>query len=426
MFKEMNKMDLSRVVHIDCSLARRVLGPISLFLFGLQSVCAQASFWQEVGRPDTNPIWTIAISGTGELYAATGSETGEAGGIHKSTDQGMTWSISDSGLSHGTVWSLCVGSSGHLFAATLSGVFRSTDGGAVWTPRNDGIPYSTPQAFSIFSFGADALLCGARGDPYNAGIFLSTNGGDTWLGVSSMSLRIPLGFALDDSNNLFAGLSPNPFEGSSMVRSTDGGVTWFDTGLSNYESGASVVFTRGSLFCCGNISVLVSSDRGITWPVVLDVSQPRSLAVNRSGHVFVGTLGSGVLRSTDGGNSWDSLNTGLPDHNVWTLAFDSSDFLYAGTQSGAVLRSVQSTTNIRSAGDDVPHSVILWQNYPNPFNPSTTIRYGVPARSHVTLSVFNTLGQEVATLVQGEQEAGFHEVVFDASPHLRAEYTCTD
>ncbi len=62
-----------------------------------------------------------------------------------------------------------------------------------------------------------------------------------------------------------------------------------------------------------------------------------------------------------------------------------------------------------------PGTFDLMQNYPNPFNPATTIGYVLPRRSHITLSVFNTLGQQVSELVNGEVEAGYHEVKFNAA-----------
>jgi hypothetical protein len=61
----------------------------------------------------------------------------------------------------------------------------------------------------------------------------------------------------------------------------------------------------------------------------------------------------------------------------------------------------------------VPTRFALYGNYPNPFNTSTTIRYDLPEPSTVVLKVYNVLGAEVITLVEGTVEAGTHQVQWD-------------
>lgn len=73
-------------------------------------------------------------------------------------------------------------------------------------------------------------------------------------------------------------------------------------------------------------------------------------------------------------------------------------------------------------GDMVPMEFALHQNYPNPFNPTTHIAFDLPARSFVSLDVYDLLGRRVATLAEGIMESGRHELDWDASGHPSGMY----
>ena len=87
-------------------------------------------------------------------------------------------------------------------------------------------------------------------------------------------------------------------------------------------------------------------------------------------------------------------------------------------------QSVRVDLNPGVMEEPLPASFALFQNYPNPFNPSTTIGYRLAWRSHVTLAVYNTLGQRVSTLVDQHQPPGYYEVLYDASGMSSGVYFC--
>lgn len=105
----------------------------------------------------------------------------------------------------------------------------------------------------------------------------------------------------------------------------------------------------------------------------------------------------------------------------WTQISFEADSTYSGSGSflsiGWKYQTKQGNASVNEISNALPEKFALLQNYPNPFNPATTISFDVVQSGFVALRVYDMLGREVATLVNGEMQPGGYSAVFDAS-HL--------
>lgn len=142
-----------------------------------------------------------------------------------------------------------------------------------------------------------------------------------------------------------------------------------------------------------------------------------------------------VLISNDGGGSWSTvgfisgypgnsfyydeydISSALsPDHHDYRIGFRSKSD--SDDNAGIVMLdnigwAVGPTTGLEEQPAGVPQRLVLGQNYPNPFNPQTNIRFELPAGSSVKLEIFDIMGRKVATVFDGEMNAGEHNVIWD-------------
>ena len=388
------------------------------------------------------PAWTLRESGTsaelkGIVFAdlLRGWVCGDSGTILRTTDGGMTWGPQNSGTTN-VLSSIAISPGGvGVSVGTAGTMVRSTDGGATWQPT----PPSTEAGLADVAFNSatSAIAIG-----YGT-ILRSVDAGLTWESVPGAPDNYLSRIAFRDSmHGAIVGGSGPYGNGGVLLLTTDGGGTWtpnlaepgelYGLGAVAYPDD-SLLVTAGDWYdsFSTNSFVLVSHDLGQSWLTTLEfrnVGTGGVLFVFHALHFVDSRQGfmvgndplknSGVfLQSTDGGASWDL-------RSAYYFPSWLNDVWFTGPTQGTIIgrggtiyqTSTGGLVSVEPAAfESVPKGFLLLENYPNPFNPSTTIRYGLPSRSHVTLTIFNTLGQQVATLVEGEQEAGFHEAVFDAS-----------
>jgi hypothetical protein len=96
-------------------------------------------------------------------------------------------------------------------------------------------------------------------------------------------------------------------------------------------------------------------------------------------------------------------------------AYKKGEILESGMNYVEAFAPSRLTSVELHSADAIPHSFFVSQNYPNPFNPSTVIRFELPKAINVTLKIFNTLGQEVSTLVKEQKDVGYYQARWNAN-----------
>jgi hypothetical protein len=161
-------------------------------------------------------------------------------------------------------------------------------------------------------------------------------------------------------------------------------------------------------FAPSNFALSVLNNKvGLRWADPVD-EDFQYFAVYRGTTANFDPKGTKPLATIVGTNFTDT-DVKIGDKYYYTV----SAFDFAGNESKYPQALLANITSVEEKGGGVPTAYALEQNYPNPFNPETTIKYQLPGASHVRLSVYTALGQEIRLLVDYSQPAAYHQVVWD-------------
>jgi hypothetical protein len=302
----------------------------------------------------------------------------------------------------------------------LPSIFRSEGAGQTW------------ESVLASVYGVRSItLCGSTlyANP-DGWLFSSSDTGRTWIQADTTGIlpKPPVGGSPGEIGHVFSdGITLYVLSLSGdLYRSTDQGLSW-DSLRTDIPLGPSVLARDGALYVGAyNVGFFVSSDRGETWTTMNagfpDSSWRFGPVFQFQNYILTCTRKDSVARVYRlrlGDTTWEEFGSGLtlgPHQYVLHFANDADHIFLAAIGGTIWWRPIGDlVAEVKEPSLSVPAAFMLGQNYPNPFNPATTIRYALPHRTHVALAVFNTLGQQVATLVHGEREAGQHEIQFDAN-----------
>ncbi|HEY6928928.1 MAG TPA: YCF48-related protein [Thermoanaerobaculia bacterium] len=284
-------------------------------------------------------------------------------GLYRSTDAGASWTLSRSGLPQSSISSLAVDPQhpATVFASTPDGVFASADSALTWTRSSAGIRGALIQTVAIDPTQSSVAFAGT-----DHGLFRTRNGGRSW-DVSGLTGHSVYGIAMSASepSTLFASTD------SFVFKSVDAGETWLaaNAGFASslFFGGDSVVSlamdpnTPTTLYASTPDGLYKSTDNGGSWlktklrdeifALTIDPSSPSVIyAGTEADYSYGGIFGTFdlLMKSTDGGVSWNKSQKGLPEGSatITAIAIDPSNasVLYAGTDAG-LYKSLDAGTN---------------------------------------------------------------------------------
>jgi photosystem II stability/assembly factor-like uncharacterized protein len=378
----------------------------SIILLG--TLVSAAQTWKKIETGTNLNLWCSCFIDSTHGWVAGGTGGKTTNNILKTTDGGLSFMTYSTGYYSDISGFAAVDMNKAWVADGGIMIRHTTDGGKTWKNQTPGPSPTYPYNLLHDVFFKDVNNGWTVGD--NGTIYRTKDGGTSWV-------KAPTVTAINLKTVFFATINDGWAGGdfASVLRTNDGGASWTvvvtPTAFGRDIYGISDLFfaDAGQGWAAISGAVLRTGDGGVTWiPAETHDANSSVFFTDKEGWV-VGSFGA-ISRSGDGGVTW-SAYTDVGDTFLYSVSFPDADHGWITGGGGALYKYTnhQSTSVSKPVSDPI---ISLGQNYPNPFKHSTTIRYNLPHSSFVTLSVYNTFGQQVSQLVNEQQEAGKHEVVF--------------